>query len=84
MKLRPVGDRFLIEPAKAPETSSGGIYMPAADQGGTREGVIVAGGNPSLETGARVLYDRKAVTRVGDTGLVLVDWKDILAVYEGG
>lgn len=85
MNIRTIGDRILVEPKKSEErTTEGGIVLPAGVTGrGAAEAVVVEGKSLNLKRGARVLFTGAGV-RVGESGMMLVEHKDVLGVYEGG
>lgn len=86
MKLHPVGERVLVEPVKEREkTSSSGLYLPAV-KSEAKEGIVRGvpkEGGPIL-LGERVIFHRASGVGVGDSGYLVLDVKEILAVYEGG
>ena len=94
-KLRPLGDRVVVQPMAREEMTSSGIVLPdTANKEKPQEGEIIAAGPGRLEDGERepmdvkvgdkVLYAKYAGTefKVGDEELLIISQKDILAVVE--
>ncbi len=95
-KLRPLGDRVVVQPMAREEMTSSGIVLPdTANKEKPQEGEIIAAGPGRLEDGERepmdvkvgdkVLYAKYAGTefKIGDEELLIISQKDILAVVEG-
>lgn len=67
MKIKPLGERVLVEPAKAEETAKGGIIIPDSAQEKPQEGKVIAVGTGKLdEKGKKLPFNVK----VGDTVLL--------------
>jgi chaperonin GroES len=94
-KLRPLGDRVVIEPMPREEMTKSGIVLPDTAKEKPQEGkVIAAGPGAVLEDGKRgamdvkkgdkVLYAKYAGTefKVDEKDLLIVSQKDILAIVE--
>ena len=94
-KLRPLGDRVVIEPTPREEMTKSGIVLPDTAKEKPQEGKILAvGPGKVLEDGKReaidvkvgdkVLYAKYAGTefKVDGEELLIVSQKDILAVVE--
>ena len=94
-KLRPLGDRVVIEPTPREEMTKSGIVLPDTAKEKPQEGKIIAvGPGKVLEDGKReaidvkvgdkVLYAKYAGTefKVDGEELLIVSQKDILAVVE--
>lgn len=92
-KLRPLGDRVVIEPTPREEMTKSGIVLPDTAKEKPQEGKILATGpGKILEDGSRetmdvsvgdkVLYAKYAGTefKVDEKELLIVSQKDILAV----
>ena len=92
-KLRPLGDRVVIEPTPREEMTKSGIVLPDTAKEKPQEGKIIAvGPGKVLEDGKReaidvkvgdkVLYAKYAGTefKVDGEELLIVSQKDILAV----
>jgi chaperonin GroES len=94
-KLRPLGDRVVIEPTPREEMTKSGIVLPDTAKEKPQEGKVIAvGPGKILEDGKReaidvtvgdkVLYAKYAGTefKVDGEELLIVSQKDILAVVE--
>jgi chaperonin GroES len=86
MRLKPLGDRVLIQESEAEQKSPGGILIPQVAQEKTQEGVVIAVGDDKdvikVKVGDRVMYDKYAGTTItvdGESQLI-VKMSDILAV----
>ena len=95
-KLRPLGDRVLIQPVAREEMTKSGIVLPDTAKEKPQEGVILAvGPGRILDDGKRekmdvavndrVLYAKYAGTefKVDSDELLILSQKDILAIVEG-
>ncbi len=95
-KLRPLGDRVVIEPTAREEMTKSGIVLPDTVKEKPREGTILAAGPGGLnddgkrepmdvKVGDKVLYAKYAGTefKVDGDELLIVSQKDILAIVEG-
>jgi chaperonin GroES len=95
-KLRPLGDRVVIQPTPREEMTKSGIVLPDTAKEKPQEGTIIAAGPGRLnddgkrepmdvKTGDKVLYAKYAGTefKVDDEELLIVSQKDILAIVEG-
>jgi len=95
MKIRPLGDKVLVEILEAEEKTKGGIILPDTAKEEKSEGKIVAVGSGKtldsgtvqpleVKSGERVIFGRYSgdeVTIDGKKHKILQE-KDILAVYE--
>lgn len=94
-KLRPLGDRLVIQPMAREEMTKSGIVLPDTVKEKPQEGTIVAAGPGRLtdegvrepmdvKEGEKVLYAKYAGTefKVDDEEYLIVSQKDILAVVE--
>ena len=94
-KLRPLGDRVVIQPTPREEMTKTGIVLPDTAKEKPQEGMILAAGpGRILEDGKRepmdvkkgdkVLYAKYAGTefKVDGEELLIVSQKDILALVE--
>ena len=94
-KLRPLGDRVVIQPAPHEETTMSGIVIPDTAKEKPQEGKILAVGpgrvlddgkreQMDLKSGDKVLYAKYAGTEFKLEGedILIVSAKDILAVVE--
>lgn len=96
MKLKPLGDRVVIEPAKSEEVTASGLVLPETAKEKPQQGTILAiGAGRTDEKGNRVamdvkvgdtvLYAKYAGTEVKIDGekLLILKESDILAIVEG-
>ena len=94
-KLRPLGDRVVIQPTAREEMTKSGIVLPDTAKEKPQEGTIVAAGPGrvlddgkreamDVKKGDKVLYAKYAGTefKIDDEDLLIVSQKDILAVVE--
>jgi chaperonin GroES len=94
-KLRPLGDRVVIQPTAREEMTKSGIVLPDTAKEKPQEGTILsAGPGKILEDGTReamdvkvgdkVLYAKYAGTefKVEGEDLLIVSQKDILAIVQ--
>ena len=92
LKIKPLADRVVVEPAEAEEVTAGGIILPDTAQEKPQQGKIVAVGpgkvsdsgtlvEPTLKTGDSVLYGKYSGTEVNIEGedLLIMRESDILA-----
>ena len=95
-KLRPLGDRVVIEPTPREEMTKSGIVLPDTAKEKPQEGTIVAVGpgktlddgkreTMDVKAGDKVLYAKYAGTefKIDGEELLIVSQKDILAIVEG-
>ena len=95
-KLRPLGDRVVVQPTPREEMTKSGIVLPDTAKEKPQEGTILAvGPGRTLDDGKRepidvkegqkVLYAKYAGTefKIDGEDLLIVSQKDILAVVEG-
>ena len=94
-KLRPLGDRVVIQPTPREDMTKSGIVLPDTAKEKPQEGEVLAvGPGKTLDDGKReamdvavgdkVLYAKYAGTefKLGGEDLLIVGAKDILAVVE--
>ena len=94
-KLRPLGDRVVIQPTPREEMTKSGIVLPDTAKEKPQEGKVISAGPGRLtdegkrepmdvKEGDVVLYAKYAGTefKVEDEDLLIVSQKDILAVVE--
>jgi len=95
-KIRPLGDRVLVQRIEAEEVTAGGILLPETAKEKPKEGVVLAVGEgrildngqrskPSVKKGDRVLftsYGGTEIKYIGEDYLVMEE-RDILGVIEG-
>jgi chaperonin GroES len=95
-KLRPLGDRVVIQPTPREEMTKSGIVLPDTAKEKPQEGKILSAGPGRLtdegkrepmdvKEGDKVLYAKYAGTefKVDGEELLIVSQKDILAIVEG-
>jgi chaperonin GroES len=86
MKIRPLGDRVLVQPKKDVEVSRGGIYIPDNAKEKPQEGKVFAVGAKALSVkpGDRVLLPKYggSEVRVEDVTYLLVKEEDILGILD--
>ena len=93
-KIRPLGDRVLVEPIEEKEQTKGGIIIPDAAKEKPMEGKVVAIGKKRDDDGKEVPFDVKVgdkvllpkyggtEVKIGDKTLQLVREEDLLGVIE--
>jgi len=95
-KLRPHGDRVVIEPIPREDMTKSGIVLPDTAKEKPQEGKVIAVGPGAFDndgkriavdvtTGDKVLYAKYAGTefKLDGEDLLIVAAKDILAIVEG-
>ena len=88
MKIKPLADRVLVEPAAAEEKTASGLYIPDTAKEKPQRGKVVAVGNGKkdepmeLKVGDEVLYGKYAGTEISidGTDYMMMRQSDILAV----
>lgn len=96
MKLRPLRDHVIVEPAFAQAKTKGGILLPETAREKPLEGKVIAVGSGyrgqdgkvtelSVKAGDRVVYGKWSTTEiaVGDKEYLVLKEQDILGVVEG-
>ena len=94
-KLRPLGDRVVIEPTPREEMTKSGIVLPDTAKEKPQEGTIIAAGPGKINDdgkrepmevseGQKVLFQKYAGTefKLDEEELLILSQKDILAVIE--
>jgi chaperonin GroES len=94
-KLRPLGDRVVIQPTPREEMTKSGIVLPDTAKEKPQEGSVLAVGpgrilddgkreSIDVKVGDKVLYAKYAGTefKVDENELLIVSQKDILAIVE--
>ncbi|MCL1920389.1 MAG: co-chaperone GroES [Kiritimatiellaeota bacterium] len=93
-KIRPLGDRVLVEPIEEKEQTKGGIIIPDNAKEKPMEGKVVAIGKKRDDDGKEVPFDVKVgdkvllpkyggtEVKIGDKTLQLVREEDLLGVIE--
>ena len=90
MKLLPLGERVVLKPLAAEETTKSGIVLPGADKEKPQQAEVVAVGpgtedvKMEVKVGDKVIYSKYAGTDVKLDGdeYVIVRQNDILAIVE--
>ncbi|MHB8397492.1 MAG: co-chaperone GroES [Candidatus Limnocylindrales bacterium] len=95
-KLRPLGDRVVIQPTPREEMTKSGIVLPDTAKEKPQEGLVLAVGpgrilddgkreQVDVKKGDKVLYAKYAGTefKIDGEELLIVSQKDILAIVEG-
>jgi chaperonin GroES len=94
-KLRPLGDRVVIQPTPREEMTKSGIVLPDTAKEKPQEGTVIAVGPGKIlddgkreaidvKKGDKVLYAKYAGTefKLDEEDLLIVSQKDILAVVD--
>jgi chaperonin GroES len=94
-KLRPLGDRVVVQPTPREEMTKSGIVLPDTAKEKPQEGTVIAVGpgrilddgkreSIDVKKGERVLYAKYAGTefKIDDEELLIISQKDILAIVE--
>ena len=86
MKLKPLGDRLLVQPVEEEETTKSGIVLPDTAKEKPQKGKVLAVGDGKLEDGKRIPLDVAAgdevlYSKYGGTDIV-VDGEDLLVLRE--
>jgi chaperonin GroES len=93
-KIRPLGDRVLVEPIELKEVTKGGIIIPDNAKEKPMEGKVVAVGKKRDDDGKEIAFDVKAgdkvllpkyggtEVKIGDKTYQLVREDDLLGVIE--
>ena len=96
VKLKPLGDRLVVEPMEHEEVTSGGILLPETAKEKPQEGKVLAVGpgrvddngnrvKMEVSVGDRVLYAKYAGTEIkveSDKKVLILKETDILALVE--
>ena len=94
MKLKPLGDRVVIQVNAEETTTSSGIVLPGSAQEKPQQGKIIAVGSGEVIDGKKVPLDVKvgdeviyskysgSEVKVGDDKYLIVKQSDILAIVE--
>ena len=88
LKIKPLADRVLIEPAEAETTTVSGIIIPDTAQEKPQKGIVVAVGNGtkdhemSVKIGDQVLYGKYSGTELKYEGndYLMMRESDLLAI----
>ncbi len=95
IKLKPLGDRLVIEPKEKEQTTASGLVLPESAKEKPQEGVVLAVGpgrrdddgdriEMDVTVGDVVLYAKYAGTEVklGEQKLLILKESDVLAIVE--
>jgi chaperonin GroES len=95
LKLKPLGDRVVVEPIERDEITASGIYVPETAKEKPQEGKVLAVGPGrrdddgkriamDVAEGDRVLYAKYAGTEVklGEKKVLILKETDILAILD--
>ncbi len=94
MKLKPLGDRVVIQVNAEETTTSSGIVLPGSAQEKPQQGKIIAVGSGEIVDGKKVPLDVKvgdeviyskysgSEVKVGEDKFLIVKQSDILAIVE--
>jgi chaperonin GroES len=86
MKLKPLGDRLLVQPIEEEETTASGIVLPDTAKEKPQKGKVLAVGDGKLEDGQRIPLDvaqgdEVLYSKYGGTDIT-VDGEDLLVLRE--
>jgi chaperonin GroES len=94
-RLRPLGDRVVVQPSAREEMTKSGIVIPDTAKEKPQEGTVIAAGpgrilddgkreSMDVKKGDKVLYAKYAGTefKIDGEDLLIVSQKDILAIVE--
>lgn len=94
-KLRPLGDRVVVQPSAREEMTKSGIVIPDTAKEKPQEGTIIAAGpgrilddgkreSMDVKAGDKVLYAKYGGTefKLDGEDLLIISLKDILAIVE--
>lgn len=87
MKIKPLNNYVVLEPAEAEEVTSGGIMIPETAQKKTKQGVVVALSDGKIDDNGKLV---ESSLKLGDVVIyekwggkeVEVDGKDLLIMKE--
>ncbi len=93
LKLKPIGDRVIVERVDSKEKSQGGLYLPDSAQEKPQEGKVIAVGPgktlkngkvvpPAVKAGDRILFGKYSGSelKVDEKEYVFLNEDDILAI----
>ncbi len=96
MKIRPLGDKVIVQRVEAEEVTSGGIVLPESAKEKPQRGKVISVGTGKLlkdggrgkmqvKKGDQVLFTSYAGTEVklGAKEYMIMDESDIMAIIEG-
>lgn len=90
MKIKPLGDRVVLQYEKAEEKTKAGIVLPDSAKEKPQEAVVVAAGSgdgddkPAVKEGDKVIFSKYSGTevKIGEEKYTIVSQKDIIAIVE--
>jgi chaperonin GroES len=95
MKLKPLGDRLVVEPKERESTTASGLVLPETAKEKPQEGEVIAVGpgrrdedgkriEMDVEVGDIVLYAKYGGTevKIDDKKLLILKESDVLAILE--
>lgn len=95
MKLKPLGDRLVVEPKEKEAMTASGLVLPETAKEKPQEGVVIAVGpgrrdedgkriDMDVQVGDTVLYAKYGGTeiKVDDKKLLILKESDVLAIVE--
>ncbi|HAX62362.1 MAG TPA: co-chaperone GroES [Elusimicrobia bacterium] len=95
MKIRPLGDRVIVNPAEEKEVKKGGIIIPDTAKEKPQEGDVIAVGPGKVDetgkkipmdvkTGDKILYGKYSGTeiKIDDKEYLIMHQEDILGIVE--
>ena len=94
MKIRPLGDRVLVEPIEEKDQTVGGIIIPDSAKEKPMQGKVIAVGKKTDQDGKEIAFDVKSgdtvllpkyggtEVKINDKKLQLVREEDLLGVVE--
>ena len=90
MKLVPLGDRVVLKPLVAEETTKSGIVLPGTEKEKPQQAEVVAVGpgtekvKMEVKEGDKVIYTKYAGTEVKDDeeSFIIVSQSDVLAIIQ--
>ena len=88
LKMKPLADRVMVEPAEAETTTASGIIIPDTAQEKPQKGIIVAVGDGTkdnkmtVKIGDKVLYGKYSGTELkfDDNNYLIMRESDLLAI----
>ena len=96
LKLKPIGDKVIVQRLGSVERSKGGLYLPDAAQEKPQEGKVIAIGSGrtlkngkvvpmSVKTGDRIIFGKYSGSeiKVDEKEYVFLSEDDILAIVTG-
>jgi len=85
MKIKPIGNRILVELLKVEEKTSSGIILPSTGETNSSNiGMVVAIGNieEEIKLGDKIFFKPHSGTKIPDSNkkLLILEMEDILAI----